>query len=115
MPPAEDRAIAAARRAFAETAAIAGAPGGADLRARLERLAEEVLAIEPGAADLQASATRLLRARDLAGGDAATLRNALQDAVPALLSRAQRGRVDVAPLAREAARLAGAAGEGKRR
>jgi len=116
VPPAADRAVAAARRALAETAAIAGAPAGADVRARLQRLAEDVLAIEPGAADLQESAKRLLRARDLSGGgDAASVRSALQEAVGPLLTRAQRGRMDVAPIARDAARLAGAAGEGKPR
>ena len=116
-PPAEDRAVAAARHAVAETAAIAGAPSGAGTRERLERLAEEVLAIEPGAADLQDSAKRLLRARDLAAsGDAAGMRGTLQEAIAPLLARAQRGRVDVAPVARDAARLAGtAAGGGKPR
>jgi hypothetical protein len=109
----ENRAAAASRRAVAEAAAVARAPRDPGSRARLEQLAEEVLAIEPGAADLRDSATRLLQARDLlADPDVTRIRGALQDAIAPLLARAQRGRVEVAPAARDAARLAGAAAGG---
>jgi hypothetical protein len=111
---ADDRAGDASRRAVAETAAIAAAPRAADVPARLEQLAEDVLAIAPGDAASQASARRLLEARDLiAAGDADRARAALQDAIAPLLARAQRGRLDVPSLSREAARLTGAAAGGR--
>ena len=110
VPASEDRVAVASRRAVAEVAAIASAPSAADARARLNRLAENVLTIAPGAADLQDSARRLLQARDLlANGESDNARRALQDAVGPLLARAQRGRVDVPSVGRDAARLAGAA------
>jgi hypothetical protein len=112
-PAAEDRTIAASRRAVAETAAIADTLVSDNARARLEQLAEDVLAIAPGAADLQGSARRLMQARDLlAKGDAAQARSAMQDAIAPLLSRAQHGRMDVPTLTRDVARLAGAAVNG---
>jgi hypothetical protein len=111
---AEDRDGDASRRAVADAAAIAGAPRAADAPARLQRLAEDVLAIAPGAADTQGSARRLLQARDLlAAGDVEKATAAMQDAVAPLLTRAQRGRLDVPPLARDAARIAGAASGGR--
>lgn len=111
---AEDREGDASRRAVAAAAAIAGAPRAADAPARLERLAEDVLAIAPGAADTQGSARRLIEARDLlASGNVEKATAAMQAAVAPLLTRAQRGRLDVPPLARDAARIAGAASGGR--
>ena len=112
----EDRVGRLSRRAVAEAAAIAAAPRGADVPARLDQLAEDVLAVAPGEAATQASARRVIEARDLiAAGDVDKGRAALQDAVSPLLPRAQRGRLDVPPLSRDAARLAGAtAGTGPR-
>jgi hypothetical protein len=115
VPPAAEADVERARRALAEAAAIARDPGAADAGARLFRLAGEILAVAPGAADVQASARRVLDARDLlARGDAVKARAALQDAIGPLLPRSQRGRVDATPIARDAARLAGAAATGGR-
>src|SRR5262249_61039012 len=100
----------AARRAGGEGAASGAASGDPTVRARLDRLAEDVLAIAPGAPDLQDSARRLLQARDLlAKGDVDAAHAALQEAIAPLLSRAQRGYLVLAPVAPDAARLAGAA------
>jgi hypothetical protein len=114
-PATGDREADASRRAVAEAVAIAKAPGAADARERLARLAEAVLAIAPGRPDLQTSARRVLDARDFfASGDAAKGRAALDEAVAPLLARAQRGRVDAPPVPRDAARLAGALAGGGR-
>jgi hypothetical protein len=111
---ADDRIGDASRHAVAEAAAIAAAPLAAGVPARLEQLAEDVLAIAPGESASQVSARRVLEARDLiAAGDADKARAALQDAIAPLLSRAQRGRLDVPPLSRDAARLTGAAAGGR--
>lgn len=115
VPPSEDRQAEASRRALAEAAAIAAAPRAADARERLERLAEAVLAAAPAAADVQGAARRILDARDrFAAGDIEAGRAALQEAIAPLLVRAQRGRADVQPVPRDAARLAGALAGGSR-
>jgi hypothetical protein len=108
-PPAGDARTDTARAALADLADIAASldAGASD---RLGRLAERVIAIEPGAADVQQASRQLTGARAaLARGDLARAREALRAAAPPLATRAQRGRLDAAPIDAETARLAGAA------
>lgn len=106
QPPSDDPVADAARSAMATLLTVSRNPATAP---RLTLLAEQVLAIVPGAADLQVSSRRLLEARDaFARGDDMRGRAALQQAAPALLQRAQRGRVNAVDADPDALRLAGA-------
>ena len=107
QPPSDDPVADAARSAMATLLTVSRNPATAP---RLTLLAEQVLAIVPGAADLQVSSRHLLEARDaFARGDDMRGRAALQQAAPALLQRAQRGRVNAVDADPDALRLAGAA------
>jgi hypothetical protein len=113
-PAASDPQTEAARLALMDLIAIARALGDPSARAetvsRLERLAERVLAAAAGAPDLQSAAREILAARDgVSAGEIDKARAALQRAAAPLVARAQRGRIDGAVVARDAARLAGAA------
>lgn len=113
-PAAADPQADAARSALMDMIAIArdldATTARADAIGRLSRLAERILALAAGAGDLPAAARDLIAARDaLTAGQIPAARAALQRAAGPLVARAQRGRIDGAPVARDPARLAGAA------
>lgn len=113
-PAAPDPETEAARAALADLMAIARALDDPSRRAesvsRLERLAERVLASAAPTPASQPAARDILAARDsVSAGDIDKARAALQRAAAPLVARAQRGRIDSAPVGPAAARLAGAA------
>jgi hypothetical protein len=113
-PPALDPRAEAARSALMDLIAVARELDDASRRSgaatRLSSLAERLLAMAAGAPDLQPAAREVLAAREAATtGQVSVARAALQRAAGPLVAQAQRGRIDGASLARDAARLAGAA------
>jgi hypothetical protein len=113
-PPAADPQTELARTALMDLIAIARSLDArtdrAEIASRLERLAEIVLSAAAGAPDLQPAARDVLSARDaVSAAEIDKARAALQRAAGPLVARAQRGRIDGTVVARDAARLAGAA------
>jgi hypothetical protein len=109
VPPAAEARTDAARLALSN---LLDVTSHLDARAadRLAPLAERVIAIEPGAADLQAASRNVFAARAaLARGDVSAALTALRAAVPPLLQRAERGRLEGARADTDVLRLAGAA------
>jgi hypothetical protein len=113
-PAAPDPQTEAARSAMRDLIDVARdldrASARADAVTRLSQLAERLLAMAAAAGDLQPAAREVLAARDaLIAGQTPAARAALQRAAGPLVARAQRGRIDASPVARDAARLAGVA------
>jgi hypothetical protein len=118
-PTASDPSADAARAALLDLTLVAreidDASRRVDAGQRLTRLAERLLSLPRGTgedrqADLQAAVRDVLAARDaVSAGQIDAAHAALQRAAGPIVARAQTGRIDSASIARDAARLAGAA------
>ena len=104
--PVADTARAALLDLIDVNASLGDAASHADLTSRLSRVAERLLA---GGVPFQASARDVVAARDaVASGKSDEARAALARAAAPIVTLAQRGRIESAPSAPKAERLAGA-------
>ena len=116
-PLSPDAVTEASRGALADliaaSAALDARADPAAIADTLRELSERILATAAGTADLQPAAREVAAAREaLASGQTAAAREALRRAAPPLVRRAQHGRLPGGRVARDPARLAGAAAIG---
>lgn len=113
-PVSPDPMTEAARAALADlltaSAALDDRTDTGAVAVALRGLGERILAAAAGAADLLPAAKEVEAARiAAASGQTGAARDALRRAAPALVKRAQQGRITASPVSPDASRLAGAA------